>query len=369
MCRRAGWFVGDRKAQRKTKMSTAKGIIDTLKHLLDQPSPVGHCDAVSRLVASRLQAMGWQVTRKSDGAVVATLGAETAQQRPLVFAAHIDTLGAQVKAIKANGRLELVPVGSWSSRFAEGARASVHADQGPVRGTILPTKASGHAYGDDVDTQPVTWENVELRIDEKAANAGETEALGVRVGDPVSIDPQPEFHDNGFIVSRHLDDKAAIAVLLNLAESLADAESRPDRTIHLAFSASEEMGTGASQFAGFDGTDIIGLDIGVVADGHTSREDGIALCMGDSSGPYHRDLSLWIERTCQDAGIDCGRDVFRNYFSDLTAMKRAGADARMALLTFGVDASHGYERTHVDSLLALDGAIRAIIEAEAPALT
>ena len=41
----------------------------------------------------------------------------------LAIIAHIDTLGAQVKEIKSNGRLALVPVGHWSSRFAEGRDA------------------------------------------------------------------------------------------------------------------------------------------------------------------------------------------------------------------------------------------------------
>src|SRR3546814_17268234 len=57
---------------------------------------------------------------------------------------HLDTLGAQVKFIKENGRLELVPIGHWSARFAEGARVTIYGSRGSVRGTILPLKASGH---------------------------------------------------------------------------------------------------------------------------------------------------------------------------------------------------------------------------------
>jgi hypothetical protein len=35
--------------------------------------------------------------------------------------------------------------------------------------------------------------------------------LGIDVGDIVAIDPQPEFLHNGYIVSRHLDNKAGVA--------------------------------------------------------------------------------------------------------------------------------------------------------------
>ena len=49
--------------------------------------------------------------------------AEEVEAATGIRVAHVDTLGAQVKQVKANGRLELVAIGHWSSRFAEGARA------------------------------------------------------------------------------------------------------------------------------------------------------------------------------------------------------------------------------------------------------
>jgi hypothetical protein len=45
--------------------------------------------------------------------------------------------------------------------------------------------------------------------------------------------------------------------------------------------------------------------------------------------------------------------VFRYYHSDAGAAVSAGHDVRTALLCFGTDASHGYERTHVSVLVNL----------------
>jgi hypothetical protein len=39
----------------------------------------------------------------------------------------------------------------------------------------------------------------------------------------------------------------------------------------------------------------------------------------------------------------------------------AGHDIRVALLAFGCDATHGYERTHIDSLVALTRLIGAYL--------
>lgn len=56
---------------------------------------------------------------------------------PARIASHVDTLGAQVKYLKENGRLELVSIGNWSARFAEGARVSIFSSKGIYRGSIL----------------------------------------------------------------------------------------------------------------------------------------------------------------------------------------------------------------------------------------
>ncbi|WP_371681810.1 hypothetical protein [Labrenzia sp. VG12] len=47
---------------------------------------------------------------------------------------------------------------------------------------------------------------------------------------------------------------------------------------------------------------------------------------------------------CRDNDIKHQKDVFRFYRSGAAA---AGADVRAALTTFGIDASHGYERIHM----------------------
>jgi putative aminopeptidase FrvX len=58
--------------------------------------------------------------------------------------------------------------------------------------------------------------------------------------------------------------------------------------------------------------------------------------------------------------------VFNHYRSDNAAALEAGADIRTALVCFGLDASHGYERVHIDSLVAL--ARLLTLYAQSPAL-
>jgi putative aminopeptidase FrvX len=191
-----------------------------------------------------------------------------------------------------------------------------------------------------------------MRIDASVDDRETALKLGINAGDFVSIDPQPEFLANGYLVSRFLDDKAAVACLLLAAEQLVKGR-KPARDVHLIFTVSEEIGTGASGLVSTNVADVIALDIGIVATGQESREDGLALCMADATGPYDRQLSLEMEEVCNQASLPVNRDIFRFYKSDMASARLSGTDARMALMTFGVDSSHGYERTHIRSLEAM----------------
>ncbi|MDW3681346.1 hypothetical protein RA280_06230 [Cupriavidus sp. CV2] len=61
--------------------------------------------------------------------------------------------------------------------------------------------------------------------------------------------------------------------------------------------------------------------------------------------------SLYLKTTLLE--IPSHRDVFRFYHSDAGAAVSAGHDVRTALLCFGTDASHGYERTRLSVLVHL----------------
>jgi peptidase M42 family hydrolase len=322
-----------------------------LAALLEIPSPTGYTDTIVRHVSGEIERLGLRSELTRRGAIRACLpGREQAGARAVV--SHLDTLGAQVKSLKANGRLGLVPVGTWSARFAEGARTTIFSEKGTYRGTILPLKASGHTFGEEVDTQPVGWDHVELRVDAYANDLAQLHRLGIEIGDIVAIDPQPEFLENGYIVARHLDDKAGVAVMLAAMKALRDAEPPPVEVWWL-FTISEEVGHGASAVLLPGIASLVAVDNGTTAPGQNSSEFGVTLCMADMSGPFDWHLTRKLAALCRENDIRCRKDVFRHYRSDIASAIEAGADVRTALATFGVDASHGYERIHVHALRSL----------------
>jgi len=327
-------------------------VLDTLLKLLRIPSPSGFTDRVVNFMCDELEQLGvdFELTRR--GAIRANLkGLQASPDRAVV--AHLDTLGAMVKGLKANGRVEVVPVGHWNARFAEGARVTLFADLGTHRGTLLPLKASGHTFAAEVDKQPSSWENLEMRIDERCHSLHDLLRLGIHIGDFIAVDAQPDIMENGFIVSRHLDDKAGVAVLLGAMKAVMDSGVELPVDCHPLFTISEEVGSGASAVLHGDVSEMLTLDNGTTAPGQNSSEYGVTICMADMSGPFDYHLTHRMLQICQEFEIPHQRDIFRYYRSDSAAAVEAGNDLRTALATFGVDASHGWERIHWNALESL----------------
>jgi peptidase M42 family hydrolase len=337
-------------------------LTDTLLKLLSTPSPAGYTDRVVHLVCDELERLEvpFELTRR--GAIRANLPGKISEPDRAIVA-HIDTLGAMVKSLKSNGRLELVPVGHWNARFAEGARVTLFTDIGQHRGTILPLKASGHTFGPEIDGQPGGWQHVELRIDEAVHNLRDLLRLGVHVGDFIAVDTGTEITDTGFINSRHLDDKAGAAVLLASIEAIIRQDVELEVSCHPLFTISEEVGSGASAALHQDVAEMLTIDNGTTAPGQNSSEFGVTICMADMGGPFDYHLTRRVIHLCQEFGIPHQRDVFRYYRSDSAAALEAGNDVRTALVTFGVDASHGYERIHFDALENLTRLVSVYMQA------
>lgn len=333
---------------------------DQLAQLLEIPSPTGYTDTIVRHVAAELDRLGLPVELTRRGAIRAVRpGVEARPARAIIT--HLDTLGAQVKRLKENGRLELVPIGHWSARFAEGARVTVFSEKGAYRGTVLPIKASGHTFNEEVDSLPIGWDFVEVRVDARARSQADLERLRIDVGDIVAIDPQPEFLDNGFIISRHLDNKAGVAVALAALEALMRADARTPVDIHFLFSIAEEVGVGAAALLTPDVASMVTVDNGTTAPGQNSDEFGVTIAMADQTGPFDYHLTRKLAQLCRDEDIRFQKDVFRYYRSDSASAIEAGHDVRTALITFGVDASHGYERIHMHALRSLSELVTAYV--------
>ncbi|MFH2103019.1 MAG: M42 family metallopeptidase [Chloroflexota bacterium] len=325
-------------------------LLDFLTSLLNTPSPTGFTEPAVALCEQTLAAIpGLEISRTRKGALVAAWpGDEPAR----AVTAHVDTLGAMVKEIKTNGRLKLTRLGNYQWNTIEGEGCTVYTRGGrQVRGSILLIKASSHIFGGEVGEMKRDEDSLEVRLDARAALEGETRDLGIEVGDFVVLDPRLEMNA-GFIRSRHLDDKAGVACMLAAVKALSAAGLTPRRTTHFHVSNYEEVGHGAAAGIPADVHELLAVDMAAVGEGQNSDEFSASLCVKDSGGPYHHGFSTRLRQLAERYKIPHKVDVYPYYGSDGGAWWRAGADAAVALIGPGVDASHNYERTHTEALLA-----------------
>lgn len=316
------------------------------------PSPSGFTGAAIHHVAAELDRFGFSTRRTVKGALIGALGGAENSTGGRTLSAHVDTLGAMVKEIKEDGRLRLSSIGGYDWSTIEGEYCVVHARGGTdqVTGTILTTKASTHVFGSQLSDLKRDGESIEVRLDELVRGVDDVRALGIEVGDFVSFDPRTMITPAGFIKSRHLDDKACVAILLGVAKALSDSGATPAAPSWLFISNFEEVGHGSSAALPEGTTEMIAVDMAAVGKGQTSDEFATTVCVKDSSGPYDHQLSRRLIDLAAAHNIDCRVDIYPFYASDVSQALRAGWDVRGGLLGPGVDASHSYERLHRDSL-------------------
>jgi len=327
-------------------------LLEFLTGLLNTPSPTGFTAAAIEATEKALSEFPIAKTRRTrKGALVATLAGER-QDASRGLTAHIDTLGAMVKEIKSNGRLKLTKIGGFSWNTIEGEGCTVFTSSGnPIRGSILLSQASVHVHGSKVSDNKRDDDNMEVRLDERIASEEDTEALGIQVGDYIAFDPRVEV-TNGFIRSRHLDDKACVASIVAAVKALQDAGDKPVQNTTILISNYEEVGHGAATGFPKEMTELVAVDMAAVGEGQTSNEFSATLCVKDSGGPYHHGLNQKLRKLADAIQIPYKVDIYPYYGSDGEAYWRAGGDVAVALIGPGVDASHNYERTHLEALEA-----------------
>jgi putative aminopeptidase FrvX len=327
-------------------------LLNFLIGLLNIPSPTGLADAGVQFTRSALQEfeeLELSMTRK--GALVAAWPGQN-NDSPRALTAHVDTLGAMVKEIKSNGRLKLTKIGGFAWNTVEGEGCTVLTLDGKrIRGSLLLEQASSHVHGGQVSDAKREDANMEVRLDERTTSADETRQLGIEVGDFVAFDPRVEV-TNGFVRSRHLDDKACVACMAAAVKAIRDAGLQPIQTTYLHISNYEEVGHGAAAGIPADVVELVSVDMAAVGSGQASDEFHASICVKDSGGPYHHGLSKRMRELAEAHAIAYKVDIYPYYGSDGEAFWRSGGDVALALIGPGVDASHNYERTHLDALVA-----------------
>lgn len=325
-------------------------IIDEIVNLANIASPTGYTHKVIQYLADLMQEWGLEYRITHKGVLIVSMeGRDNSTERTI--AVHIDTLGAMVKGVKSNGRLVFDPIGRYMMNSIEGESCIIETSKEKrFSGTIQTIKPSVHIH-DDARGLERKIENMEIVLDERITSDKDVANLGISVGDFIFFDPRTQVTENGFIKSRHLDDKASAGIILGVIKYLSSNNIIPSHKVNFFFSPYEEVGHGASASIPPKTVEFLAVDMGAPGEGQNSSEYSVCICAKDSSGPYDYDFRRKLVGLCEENHIDYRIDIYPHYTSDASAALRAGYDVKTGLIGAGIFASHAYERTHREGIL------------------
>lgn len=333
-------------------MEVADRAMQEMITLCRMDSPTGYTEEIQAYVLKRLTDLGFQPWSLNKGGIFCELsrGAKPNSGQPgdnaRILSAHLDTLGLMVRSIKANGRLRATLVGGFPFNYVEQENVRIHTRDGKIyEGSVHLVNPSVHNNREAGETKR-NDETCEVVIDEVVKTREDVEKLGISAGDFICLESRARLAGDGFMKSRHLDDKASSAMLLALAEEVAAGRIQPSKRTYLFFSVFEEVGHGACGGHPQGVRDFLAFDMGVVGTDLDTDEYVVSICAKDSSGPYNYNLTNELIQLAKQHELNYAVDIYPFYGSDASAAAGAGHDYRFALLGTGVARSHGYERIH-----------------------
>lgn len=325
-------------------------ILKKLEELLNISSPTGNTGKAVNFLEEEFEKLNLDIVKNNKGNLMVSIpGRDTSKE--ITVSAHIDTLGGMVKEIKSNGRLKLTQLGGYSYNTIEGEYVEIETIDGDIyTGTVMTTKASSHVHGAELDKLERNISNMEIRIDERVETKEDVLELGINVGDFISFDPRTRVLDNGFVKSRHLDDKAGVIAILFMLKEIIEKDLTLNYTTNFFISHYEEVGHGSSASITDRTFEFLAIDMAAPGEGQTSDEFSVTICAKDSTGPYDLSMRKRLTELAKANGLNYKVDIYPFYGSDASAALRAGHDMKTALIGPGVDASHSFERTHIEAI-------------------
>lgn len=333
------------------------------------PGLSGYEGPVRRHIKSELQAMGIAATTDRLGNLVATLAGDDSRPSVMLIA-HMDQLGLIVRKIEATGLLRAERLGGVPEKALPAQAVLLCVGEGRRVNGVIANK-SHHATQPEEKYRVLPYQ--ELYIDCGFASTAEALAAGVNVGTPIVYAPRVVELAGGRLAGTSVDDRAACAIMLEVARAARDSRDRP--TLRLVFSVQEEFNLrGALSAAQVIQPDIcIQLDLALATDtpDMTARGD-VRLGGGPVMSLYsfhgrgtlngclpHPALVRLFETTAANANIALQRSAHVGALTETSYVQLVGKG--VACIDMGFPARYTHSALEVCDLADLEGLTHLLI--------
>lgn len=330
-------------------------LFATISALVMCHSPSGAEQEVDRWLIARAEALGLTWNQDEAGNLIFVIPGRDRTAKPIAITAHKDEIGAIVKGVESDGRVQLRKLGgAFPWVYGEGA-IDLLGDRQTITGVL--SFGSRHVSHESPqrnlqDNQPLTWERAWV---ETGRIPAELAAAGIRPGSRAVVSKhrkQPLRLGPNQIASYTLDNKASVAILLDLAERLL-AQEPPAMDLYLVASAKEEVGAlGAMYFAQQQKlAALIALEIAPIAPEYPIAPGPVPVLLSqDAYGLYDEDLNRALQAAAERLHLPIQYAVISGFGSDGSIAMKFGHVPRAACLGFPTQNTHGYEIAHLKAI-------------------
>jgi hypothetical protein len=329
-------------------------LFATIDELVFLHSPSGVEEEIDQVLLRTFEELGIATHQDRAGNIIAQIKGQNSR-KSIAITAHKDEIGAIVKSVESNGRLQVRQLGgAFPWVYGEGV-VDILGDRKTLSGILsFGSRHVSHEspQREQQENTALKWENA--WVETKCSREELTEA-GIHPGSRIVVGKHRKapFRLKDYIASYTLDNKASIAILLALAAELMQLDAAPACDVYLVASAKEEVGAlGALYFSQNNRLDaLIALEICPLASEYPI-EDGIApiLLSQDGFGIYDEGLNQELRQAAQNAQIPLQLAIIDGFGSDASIAMKMGHVSRGACLGFATENTHGYEIAHLGAI-------------------
>lgn len=167
---------------------------------------------------------------------------EKQPEKPLkvLLDAHLDEVGFIVHALRPNGMIDFLPVGGWVVNNVPAHTVIIRTENNQkIKGITASTPP--HFMSEAEKKAPLSFDN--LVIDVGTNSKEETEALGIKIGDPIVPDVTFEtLHNESILLGKAFDCRIGVAALLETMKEFSAHAETAEVEVTGALSTQEEIG-------------------------------------------------------------------------------------------------------------------------------
>ena len=304
--------------------------------LMRLPGLAGHEQGVAAFLRERMRPLADEVREDRLGNVIATVRGSDPDAPTVMLFAHMDSLGFIVRKVDADGFVRIHRLGGIPEKVLPGLRVEIGKADGTTLPAVIGMKAH-HVTPPEEKTRVTPL--AELFLDVGASSQAEAEAMGVRIGAPVTYAGFAQRLGAHRVSGTAIDNRSGCLVILETLRELS--ERRPKATVHVVGTVQEEFNLrGALPAAQALQPDIaICIDISVAADTPDLRPTAdVAMGAGPTVNFYsfhsrgtlngvlpHPALVRDVLATAERAGIAVQRATMFGGLTDASYVQLVGA--------------------------------------------